>query len=326
MSQGHSTPLQSLLGGLGLVPPVHGLLVLNGDVFGISGFLHRAARGAFEPALGVLGLVLGGVVVGALDGTGPTALRDTSLTRIVISGLLVGVGTKFANGCTSGHMICGISRFSSRSLAATATFCTTGILTARFAHVKSLLPQGSMDWNLSPSATPLIALQAVPLAIESALYYHTHHATENKETPPSRSLLRSLALISSAFDFALALRVSNLTDPVKVVSFLVLPFHGSFDPSMAFLALGALPLMTILYHHTRHDERPRLGGAWSIPKGGSVDLRLLFGAAVFGVGWGMEGICPGPGLVNLGRAIATGRNLELTAAWLGSVIVGGLIC
>jgi len=322
----HSTPLQSLLGGLGLVPPVHGLLILNGDVFGVSGFLHGAAEGAIESALGVLGLVLGGLVAGALDGIGPTTL-DTSLTRIVISGLLVGIGTKLAKGCTSGHMICGISRLSLRSLVATATFCITGVSTARFMHLKALPPQGPMDWNLNSAAKPLIALQVLPLATEIALYFYAYrNVVVVKQTRRSRSFLRSVALIASSFSFALGLLVSNLTDPLKVVSFLVLPFHGSFDPSLAFLALGALPLMSILYRYVRNREQPQLGGAWSVPKNGIIDARLLFGAAIFGVGWGMEGICPGPALVNFGKALLTGRNLAHMAAWLGSVVAGGLLC
>ncbi|EPQ58724.1 hypothetical protein GLOTRDRAFT_126802 [Gloeophyllum trabeum ATCC 11539] len=326
MNQVHSTPLQSLLGGFGISLSVHGLLVLNGNVLGISGFLHRAARGGNEALAGVLGLVLGGLIVGAIEGKGPTTF-DNNLPRIITSGLLVGMGAKLANGCTSGHMICGISRFSLRSLAATVTFSATGILTALLLHAKSLPSQGSMDWTLSPLAKPLIALQTLPLAIQAALYFHAPQLVpegEGEGMHRKSATSRLLVFLTSSLDFALALRVSNLTEPLKVIGFLVLPFDRSFDPSLAFLTLGALPLTTLLYRYGR-GEHPRLGGPWSVPKSGKVDGRLLFGAAIFGIGWGMEGLCPGPGLVNLGRALSTGQNVVPMAAWISSVIAGGLL-
>jgi len=85
--------------------------------------------------------------------------------------------------------------------------------------------------------------------------------------------------------------MASLTDPSRVVQFLVMPLHRAFDPTLAFLALGALPVATILYFYGRGEEKPRLGGKWSIPKGGAIDGRLLVGSAIFGIGWGIQGIC-----------------------------------
>lgn len=67
--------------------------------------------------------------------------------------------------------------------------------------------------------------------------------------------------------------------------------HQSFDPSLAYLAAGALPLSVFLYHFCRGPEKPRLGGAWTVPRGGQINSKLVIGAALFGVGWGMAGIC-----------------------------------
>lgn len=103
--------------------------------------------------------------------------------------------------------------------------------------------------------------------------------------------MRLLAFLSTGVEFALALRLSNLSEPAPVLSFLLLPFSKAFDPSLAFLAAGALPVSTILYQVYRGPEKPRLGGSWTIPKAGKIDAKLLVGAAVFGIGWGMAGIC-----------------------------------
>jgi uncharacterized membrane protein YedE/YeeE len=108
----------------------------------------------------------------------------------------------------------------------------------------------------------------------------------------SSSLLRLLASLITGFHFALALRLSNLTDPTRVLSFLLLPFHRAFDPSLAYLAVGALPLNILLYHYARGNEKPRLRGTWRIPNPcGEIDVKLIVGAAIFGVGWGLTGVC-----------------------------------
>lgn len=150
--------------------------------------------------------------------------------------------------------------------------------------------------------------------------------------------------VATGFQFAVALRLSNLSEASRVLSFLILPFHRGFDPSLAFLAVGALSVGIFLYHFARGNERPRLGGKWSVPKGGKIDVKLLIGSAIFGVGWGLAGICrkylvsfiielifdltytAGPALVNLGRALgAGGFNLLPYAGWFASMVLGGLL-
>lgn len=107
------------------------LLVLNGRVTGISGVLNalmQPVRGIelVWRALFVAGLVLGGLAATAvLPASGGGA---PGLAVAVVAGVLVGVGTRLGNGCTSGHGVCGLSRMSGRSLAATLTFIATGAL------------------------------------------------------------------------------------------------------------------------------------------------------------------------------------------------------
>lgn len=324
----NSTPVQSFLGGMGLAIPVHFQLVLNGSVIGISGFIHNAVRGRKEAMASIAGLLMGGAMVAAVEGIGPD-LGSADLRYIAFSGLLVGVGTKLSSGCTSGHMICGLSRFSPRSIAATLTFFATAALTTRFVWGKSLPPVHSTDWSLGKYGKTFLGLQVVPFAILTLLWFAAPPMRSSTKIEPeqaaSRSILRLIANVTTAFNFAIALHLSNLTDPNRVISFLLLPFDRAFNPSLAYLGIGALPLATLLYHFGRGEEKPQLGGQWAIPKSTKIDAKLLVGAAIFGVGWGLGGVCPGPGLVNLGRALVNGSGIQPLAVWVGSVVTGGCL-
>ena len=90
-----ATSLQSLVGGFTIPVAAHSLLVLNGNIFGISGFVHRAVKGHIRDIASLLGLILGGVVVAHLpvEGKGPS-LPSVSLPQILLSGFLVGLGSK----------------------------------------------------------------------------------------------------------------------------------------------------------------------------------------------------------------------------------------
>jgi uncharacterized protein len=87
------TPLQSFLGGIGLALSAQARLSLNSETFGISGFIHGAARGNLEDAVSVLGLISGGFLVAAIEGIKPT-VGDSAPLPLALSGLLVGVGAK----------------------------------------------------------------------------------------------------------------------------------------------------------------------------------------------------------------------------------------
>ncbi|KAJ3922366.1 hypothetical protein F5877DRAFT_34064 [Lentinula edodes] len=325
------TPLTSFLGGFGLALPVHSLLVLNGSVFGISGFVHRAVRGNKEGLIATAGLIIGGIIIGTIEGRGPET-SFSPLPSLLLSGFLVGLGTKLSNGCTSGHMLAGLSRLSKRSIAATATFFCTAVAATKLHHSPTLIPANPPDYNMNTADKTLLIAQTVPLIASVLLYAYVRlrlHAADlytssNSGQHESLSVVRLVALLSTAVDFALALRLSNLTDPKKVTAFLLLPFHPAFDPSLAFLAIGAIPIGAALYHFFRGPEKPVLGGPWAIPKSGNVDTKLLLGSVLFGIGWGASGLCPGPVVINLGRALATGSQLTSWLSWSLSFIAGGL--
>lgn len=107
-------------------------VLLNGRIAGISGVLGgllRPARGDVAWRLAFLGGMLAAPMVYALSGELPAARIEAGPGTLVLAGLLVGIGTRFGSGCTSGHGVCGISRLSPRSLAATAAFMLAGFAT-----------------------------------------------------------------------------------------------------------------------------------------------------------------------------------------------------
>jgi uncharacterized membrane protein YedE/YeeE len=128
------TPITALIGGgiIGLAATL--LLVGSGRVAGISGILGGLlvpTRGdVLWRALFMLGLVAAGVVA-ALVAPDSIGVSPRSLPVLAVAGLLVGVGTRLGNGCTSGHGVCGISRMSPRSLVATVTFIAAGMIMVR---------------------------------------------------------------------------------------------------------------------------------------------------------------------------------------------------
>ena len=128
----HFTPWNSLAGGVLIGIATALFLLFNGRVAGISGILG----GLLRPMAGdigwrmafVLGLV-GAPIIYSLATPLPAVHVDATMTTLVVAGLLVGVGTRYGSGCTSGHGVCGLSRLSLRSMVATASFMLAGFVT-----------------------------------------------------------------------------------------------------------------------------------------------------------------------------------------------------
>lgn len=98
--------------------------------------------------------------------------------------------------------------------------------------------------------------------------------------------------------FALGLLISGMTIPAKVIGFL--DVGGAWDPSLAFVMAGAIAVYAPIAHLARRRERPVLDTCFYVPGHRAIDLRLVSGAAVFGIGWGLSGYCPGPAIVSVG--------------------------
>ena len=100
--------------------------------------------------------------------------------------------------------------------------------------------------------------------------------------------------------FALGLVISGMTDPGRVTAFL--DVTGHWDPTLAFVMAGAIAVHAPLARLVRRRAAPIFDTTFHLPERRVIEPRLVIGAALFGVGWGLSGYCPGPALVSLGTA------------------------
>lgn len=127
-----------------------------------------------------------------------------------------------------------------------------------------------------------------------------------------------VAALVAGLAFGLGLVLAGMTDPWKVRAFLDLA--GRWDPSLAFVMGGAIPVAAVGFALARRRERALLGDAMPVLPTRGVDARLVVGSALFGAGWGVAGFCPGPALVALGTGSARAA-LFVGAMLLGSWLV-----
>ncbi|EJG0416901.1 TPA: YeeE/YedE family protein [Vibrio parahaemolyticus] len=126
-------PWESLFGGILLGNSATILLLVNGKIAGISGIMN----GIMSPKKGdyswrllfAVGMIAGGLISVLMLGVAVPSTANLSLGMVIAAGLLVGIGTRLGNGCTSGHGICGMGRLSKRSIVATCVFMAVAGLT-----------------------------------------------------------------------------------------------------------------------------------------------------------------------------------------------------
>lgn len=106
-----------------------------------------------------------------------------------------------------------------------------------------------------------------------------------------------LIAFSAGLLFSIGLVVSGMVQPAKVKAFL--DFFGAWDPSLAFVMVGAIATHFFAYRLVKKRSSPLFGREFKLPTSKNLDRRLILGAAIFGAGWGVAGFCPGPALTSL---------------------------
>ena len=134
------------------------------------------------------------------------------------------------------------------------------------------------------------------------------------DSRPHANLPRTAAALMSGVLFALGLAIGGMTQPAKVIGFLDL--FGTWDPSLLFVMAGAVTMYAMLFRLSRRQAKPLFAESFSIPSRKDIDLPLVAGALLFGIGWGLSGYCPGPALCSL----ATGR--PDVFLFVGSMLLG----
>ena len=107
-----------------------------------------------------------------------------------------------------------------------------------------------------------------------------------------------LLALASGLVFGFGLIAAGMNDPAKVLGFL--DVAGAWDPSLALVMGGAVGVATLAFAWVRKHPGSLFGGTVQLPRGRPIDCPLILGSALFGVGWGLSGFCPGPGLLSLG--------------------------
>lgn len=117
--------------------------------------------------------------------------------------------------------------------------------------------------------------------------------------------MRLLIVFLTGLIFGAGLIISEMTNPAKVIGFL--DIFGNWDPSLAFVMIGAITVTLIGFRLVLRQELSWFKEQFKIPENRQIDGKLVFGAVLFGLGWGLVGLCPGPALaVILVHASSTG--------------------
>ena len=287
---------------IGLSSSLH--YMLYGRTTGLSGFLFNVLGFKFGPLFPLRLCFLVGLttLVDLWNITSGKLLWDQrilddeskiSLVSWVIGGLLIGVGVRWSGGCTSGHGVCGLPRKSLRSLIAVCIFMATGVGTAT---TLSYLPGLPLSFEMGDHFKeyyeffPRIVLVLYQLAALVYISFHlfTTRSSLDKFTP--------LVYLLLGATFGLGLLISGMCSRAKILSFLTI--NQSWDPSLLLVMASAVGINFVTFQITIRSGKPIFGENLDMPDTG-LDMGIFVGPALFGVGWGITGLCPGPALANI---------------------------
>ena len=217
-------------------------------------------------------------------------INDLNIFGFIFSGLLVGIGTKMGNGCTSGHGVCGIPRLSIRSIVAVCMFMITGITTSTLNSKLNFFSYNSIEIpNIKIPYLELIIFLFCLICIILILII------DSKGIYAKKDLTDHIISFIVGILFAFGLIQSGMIGRHKVTGFLCL--NSKWDYSLLFVLGSAVGFNLITFHYILNLRKPIFNKEFIISKNKNIDLKLIIGAGIFGIGWGLGGICPGPSLV-----------------------------
>lgn len=348
------TPLDALCGGAILGVAAIAKLMLTGRLLGVSASVKRPAQGEFFSwdfaFLG--GLLAAGAFHVATAGPLP-AEPMVGVGRALLAGSLVGAGSAMGNGCTSGHGICGNARLSPRSMAYIGVFMLVGFIAATVfdtAGALNIASASAINSTTIPSLASLsvwaafaaasvgafIGLGALATSVKAAdgAAYATDELSgglvsgmQSELKPPwqptigpRKRLVNVVADGLVGFVFGTGLIISRMTRPVKVAGFLS-ALHPAWDPSLALVMGGALALCAPgFYFIQKYQKAPVCSLEFGFSSNSKLDKRLMAGGVMFGAGWGLGGICPGPSIVALAMVPS-----PAIFAWVGGMVPGMVV-
>jgi uncharacterized membrane protein YedE/YeeE len=233
-------------------------------------------------------------------------------------------------GCTSGHMLCGLSRLNAWSTVAVATFFPVAMITHHLVHPSlqtEVCPTGLPCYTPTyPSRETTISLVLFTAATMTACQLFPRFVASMTATKTTvKGNLNSAASLATQFaaglEFALGLHITQMSSPSKVLSFLSFPNFEVWDPSMMLVILfGILPSL-IEIQVRGFSSPPLFNGKFVLPEKGwkDVDWKFVIGAAAFGFGWGLTGTCPGPAVL---RSVV---QPSWGITWMGGFWLGGIL-
>lgn len=357
------TPVESALGALLIQAATTSYIHLEGKAIGFSSILYNSV---FKPSINSVSILVGLFLSSKfISKVLPTFNQITNFTsnsssalfygsplNFLTAGLIVGLGTSAGCGCTSGHMLTGLSRLRWRSFVATCTFFSTAVLTTLLTGNYSKInltstPSYYYDTNFSQFKENLVPLLLLVLGghIWSYIILPKLGLYLNKvKNGNLKQFVHAISGISSGFLFGCGLFIAGMTNPEKVTGFLSFLTPHNFDPSLAMIPLFCiLPNIFIwrkLIPQNKEENanatnskdnkdsvdsevgpvrKPLFESRYDLNFSNQTETRFLLGNALFGIGWGLAGVCPGPAIlamfIEIGQ-LTLGRGCLFVGAFL----------
>ena len=222
----------------------------------------------------------------------PLIIEKDNLSTLgwMLGGFLIGVGSRWSGGCTSGHGVCGLPRFSARSLVAICIFMPVGIITATYLHSNPIFFTNAMHSkefydNYKYFTKILFGALQVSFGFISLYYTMTKNTISEKLLPFANFIIGGI--------FGYGLLISGMCSREKILSFLAIT--PAWNPSLLFVMFTAVFINLITFQSIIHVGKPLLAENLARPNTG-LDIGSFIGPILFGAGWGITGLCPGPAI------------------------------